>query len=150
MIANLQNHPFARSPKIRYIHVAKGGKRNLNNVILVGRLAQDPSCEELENNKKRAIINIAVPRNFKNSEGIYESDFIRCVLWNGIAQNVANYCKVGDSIAVRGRIQTITYKDEQGNQKYLTEVIAQSISFVSSSRKEMKNEEVEQNTGNVS
>ncbi len=112
----------------------------MNNVILVGRLAQEPVYEEMENNKKRAIINIAIPRNYKNADGMYESDFIRCVLWNGIAENTCTYCKVGDTIAVRGRIQTRTYKDESDNTKYITEVIVQSVSFVSSSKIGEENE----------
>lgn len=117
----------------------KGG--NMNNVILVGRLASTPTLEEIDNQKKRTIIDIAVPRNFKNSEGMYEADFIRCILWNNVAQNTTKYCKVGDAIAIRGRIQTRNYEDEEGKRKYITEVIAQSISFVASSRKDINDEE---------
>lgn len=113
----------------------------MNNVILVGRLTKDPILEELED-KKRTVIDIAVPRNYKNSEGIYEADFIRCVLWNGIAQNTSKYCKVGDVVAVRGKIQTRSYETEDNNKKYITEVIAQSVSFVAPKSKE-KDEESE-------
>jgi len=116
----------------------KGG--NMNNVILVGRLTKTPTLEELDEEKKRTIIDIAVPRNYRNSEGMYEADFIRCVLWNGIAQNTSKYCKIGDAIALRGRLQTRSYNDEEGNKKYITEVIAQSISFVAPSTKEEKKE----------
>lgn len=115
----------------------------MNNVILVGRLASDPVLEEMEESKKRTLIDIAVPRNFKNAEGMYEADFIRCVLWNGIALNTAKYCTKGDAIAVRGRLQTRNYEDQDGNKKYITEVIAQSISFVAPSKKEEKNEKTE-------
>ncbi len=102
----------------------------MNNVILVGRLAQDPMLEELESEKKRTVIDLAVPRNYKNQEGLYEADFIRCILWNGIALNASKYCKTGDAIAIRGRIQTRSFEDEEKNKKYITEVIAQSINFV--------------------
>ena len=115
----------------------------MNNVILVGRLTSDPTLEEIDNDKKRTLIDIAVPRNFKNSEGLYEADFIRCVLWNGIALNTSKYCNKGDAIAIRGRIQTRNYEDIDGNKKYITAVIAQSISFVSPSKKEEKNEKIE-------
>lgn len=117
----------------------KGGK--MNNVILVGRLASTPTMEEMDNQKKRTMIDIAVPRNFKNSEGMYEADFIRCILWNNVALNTTKYCKVGDAIAIRGRIQTRNYNDELGQKKYVTEIIAQSISFVASVRKDNTNEE---------
>lgn len=120
----------------------KGGNE-MNNVILVGRLTSNPTLDEMEGEKKRTLIDIAVPRNYKNSEGMYEADFIRCVLWNGIALNTSKYCNKGDVIAVRGRIQTRNYEDAEGIRKYITEVIAQSISFVAPSRKEEKNEEAE-------
>lgn len=102
----------------------------MNNVILVGRLASDPILEEFETEKKRTLIDLAVPRNYKNLEGIYETDFIRCVLWDGIAYNTSKYCKCGDAIAIRGRIQTRSFEDEEQNKKYVTEIIAQSVHFV--------------------
>ncbi len=114
----------------------------MNNVILVGRLTSDPTLEEMDGDKKRTLIDVAVARNYKNQEGLYETDFIRCVLWNGIALNTSKYCNKGDTIAIRGRIQTRNYESQDGIRKYVTEVIAQSISFVAPSRKEEKNEEV--------
>jgi len=113
----------------------------MNNVILVGRLAASPTLENMEGEKKRTIIDLAVPRDYKNSEGMYEADFIRCVLWNGIALNTSKYCKIGDALAVRGKIQTRNYIDSEGNKKYITEIIAQSISFVAPSRKDKNHDE---------
>lgn len=115
----------------------------MNSVILVGRLTSDPVLEEFEKDKKRTVIDIAVPRNYKNTEGIYETDFIRCVLWNGIALNTSKYCKCGDSVGIKGRIQTRKYIDNENQNRYVTEVIAQSVSFLAPSRKEEKNEESE-------
>lgn len=115
----------------------------MNNVILVGRLTSDPVLEEFEDTKKRTVIDIAVPRNYKNSEGMYETDFIRCILWNGIALNTAKYCKCGDSVGIRGRIQTRSYIDAENQKKYITEIIAQSVSFVAPNKKEIKDEAVE-------
>ena len=60
----------------------------LNQVVLVGRLTDKPTIIEAENGKKYTTIVLAVQRSFKNSEGIYETDFFRCVLWNGIAAEV--------------------------------------------------------------
>ncbi len=113
----------------------------MNNVILVGRLVQDPILEEFEENKKRSVIDVAVPRTYKNSEGIYETDFIRCVLWNGIALNTSKYCTKGDVVAIRGKIQPRMYELEDNNKKYITEVIAQQISFVASKLKDNPHEE---------
>lgn len=70
----------------------------MNQVVLVGRLCADPEVVTMEEGRQRGVISIAVNRTFKNSEGIYETDFIRCVLWNNIALNTFEYCHTGDVI----------------------------------------------------
>lgn len=107
----------------------------MNQVVLVGRLAGNPEIKTSENGKKYTYINIAVPRSFKNSDGIYETDFIRCVLWNGVASSTSEYCKTGDVIGIKGRLQNSNYEDEQKEKKYITEVVAERVSFISSSKK---------------
>ncbi len=107
----------------------------LNSVILVGRLTKDPEVLETENNIKRSSVVVAVPRNFKNQDGKYDTDFIRCTLWNIVAEHTCEYCKKGDIIGVKGRIQSSTYESE-GKIKYSMEVIAEKISFLSESRGE--------------
>ena len=97
----------------------------MNQVILVGRLSQDPEYEITETGKKRTIINIAVTRGFKNSEGKYETDFIRCVLWNGMASATKDYCHTGDTIGIKGRVQNSSYVNDQNETKYITDIIAE-------------------------
>lgn len=111
----------------------------LNQVVLVGRLTKDPEIIKYENNGSKTVINIAVNRSFKNSNGIYETDFIRCILWNGIAANTAEYCHKGDIVGVKGRLQTSTYEDKDGSKKYNMDVIAEKISFISSYNKKEEN-----------
>ena len=106
----------------------------LNQVILVGRLTKKPEIKETESGKKLTYINIAVQRPFKNVDGLYDTDFISCVLWNNIAENVVEYTNVGDVIGVKGRIQTDKYENQDGNMNYITEIIAEKISFLSSSK----------------
>ena len=108
----------------------------MNQIILVGRLTSDPEIITTEKDKKMSAITIAVTRSFKNTEGIYESDFIRCILWNNIALNTCEYCHTGDVIGVKGRLQTRSYEDENKNRKYITEVIAEKITFLSSKKTE--------------
>lgn len=115
----------------------------INQIILVGRLTGDPEIEEYEENKKRTIINLAVQRNFKNSEGKYETDFFRCVLWNGLASSTKEYCHRGDILGIKGRIQNRSYVDENNTTKYLTEIIAEKVSFVTTKSKKTKEEETE-------
>ncbi len=105
----------------------------LNQVVLVGRLTSDPELYQTENGKKVARMILAVPRSFKNMEGEYETDYISCKLWQTIAQNTAEYCKKGDLVGIRGRIATYNYETEEG-RKYLTEVVADKVTFLSSKK----------------
>ena len=85
----------------------------LNQVVLVGRLTDEPNIVDIDDNKKKTVVNLAVNRPFKNSEGLYETDFIRCVLWNGIATNTKEYCHKGDIVGIKGRLQTSTYEENE-------------------------------------
>ena len=106
----------------------------LNQIVIAGRLVADPEITVTENNKKRTIITVAVPRSFKNMEGTYDTDFIKCVLWNVIAENTCEYCKKGDIVGVKGRLQTSSYEDKDGVKKYTSDVIAEKVTFLSSKK----------------
>lgn len=107
----------------------------LNNVILVGRLTQDPEITEIEEGKKVTTVILAVNRNFKNADGVYDTDFIRCILWNSVASTTTEYCRVGDVIGVKGRLQTSKYEDENKKIHYITDVIAERVTFLSTNKK---------------
>ena len=113
----------------------------LNQIVLVGRIVSEPKIEKSEDDKSRSLITIAVPRSYKNADGVYETDFIDCVLWNGIAENTVEYCKKGDLIGVKGRVQTSTSENEAGETKKSMQVVAERITFLSS--KKEKDDEVE-------
>ena len=112
-----------------------------NLVYLIGRLCEDTVTKEYEDGKSMLTINLAVQRSFKNENGIYETDFIRCILWNGIAAHTSEYCKKGDLVGVKGRIQNRSY-DDSGEKKYITEVIVDKVSFLAS-KKDTVSEETE-------
>ena len=108
----------------------------LNQVIIVGRLVQDPKTKELENKEKSCVATLAIPRSYKNNEGIYETDFVPVILYKGIAENTSLYCKKGDMIGVKGRIQTRTEEN-----KTIIEIIADKVSFLSSNLRKEENGE---------
>lgn len=110
----------------------------MNQVVLVGRLTDNPTVTEASNGKKYTSVVIAVQRNYKNQDGIYETDFIRCVLWNAVASNTSEYCHVGDVVGIKGRIQNRAYEDDNKEVKYLTEVIAEKVTFLSSKKPDEK------------
>lgn len=105
-----------------------------NVVYLIGRLTEDPTLKNIGDEKDMLTINLAVQRSYKNENGLYETDFIRCILWNGIAKSTSDYCHKGDLVGVKGRLQTRKYKNDQEEEKYITEVIVDKVSFLASKR----------------
>ena len=79
---------------------------------------------------------LAIPRSFKNADGEYETDFVECTLWNNIAENTAEYCKKGDIVGVKGRLQTNNYEKEDGSKVFKLDVVAEKVTFLSSRSKE--------------
>jgi len=130
-----KNHEFGDLLyKKIYVKVLSERRINmLNQVVLVGRLVQDPELKESENKRKTLQLTIAVPRSFKNVNGEYETDFIKCIMWNNVASNTATYCKKGDILGIKGRIQVSMYeKDDE--RKYVTEVIAEKVTFLTNKK----------------
>lgn len=116
----------------------------LNQVVLVGRLTDDVEVVKTENGKSYSTITLAVQRSFKNSEGVYEADFIRCKLWNGIAENSSQYCHKGDIVGIKGRIQVDKFEDKENNEdKFMTEIIAEKVTFLSSKKINKEDQERE-------
>ena len=112
----------------------------LNQVVIVGRLTSEVETVETEGGKKHSSVILAVTRSYKNINGEYESDFIRCIMWDAIASNTAEYCHKGDIIGVKGRLQSSEYDDENGKRHFVTEVIAERVTFLSSKSKEEEKE----------
>ena len=106
-----------------------------NLVGLVGRLVSTPELKETEEGKKVTYITLAVPRSFKNEEGIYETDFIDCILWHVIAESTAEYCRKGDLIGIKGRIQTTDVERDDFKYKK-TEIVAEKVSFLATGKSE--------------
>ena len=102
----------------------------MNNVILIGNLTKDVELEKTTNDIAYARFTLAVQKNFKNEEGQYESDFIKCIAWRGTAEFIAKYFKKGNKIAIEGAIQTRKYVDSTGNDRFVTEVLAEKAEFV--------------------
>lgn len=104
----------------------------LNQIILVGRLVSDPEIKETIEDRKEVTITLAIPRSFKNADGEYESDFINCTLWDSIAKSTSEYCKKGDIVGVKGRVQSKSYLREDGTSYNVVELIAERVTFLSS------------------
>lgn len=117
----------------------------LNQAVFVGRLVADPIVYETEKGNV-SNITLAVPRPYKNEHGEYEADFIDFVLWKGIAENTSEYCKKGDMLGIKARIQS-EFKEQDGERKKVFSIVAEKISFLTSKRDkdhEMSNDDIEE------
>lgn len=106
----------------------------MNNVCLIGRIANDIEVKELEKSKV-ANISVAVQRKYKNEKGEYDTDFINCIIWNDLATNLKEYCKKGDMISLVGRLQTSVYEVE-GTKRKSVDVIAEKITYLQAKKTE--------------
>ena len=102
----------------------------MNSVILIGRLTKDLEVKELDKEGAVARFSLAVNRGWKNADGETEADFIDITLWNDLAKHVAEYCKKGDLIAVKGRLQNNNYEKEDGTKVYSLTVVAEKVTFL--------------------
>lgn len=112
----------------------------LNQVVLVGRLVKTPELRVTDNGKKTSTITLAVPRNYKNINGEYDTDFLDCTLWTNVAENTSEYCQTGDMVGVKGRIQTRVIQNEDGSKKKKTEIVAEKVTFLAQSPSNKKEE----------
>ena len=108
----------------------------LNQIVLVGRLVKMPEVFTTESGKRMTYLTLAIPRTFKNADGEYDTDFIDCVLWEVVAESTSEYCKQGDIVGVKGRVQSRMIEDEDGDNYKKMEVIAEKITFLSSKKEE--------------
>ena len=102
----------------------------MNNVFLIGRVVRTPELRETENKNKVTNMTLAITRQFKNSNGEYESDFIDCTLWKGIAEVASEYCKQGDLVAVKGRLQSMTIEKENIPKMSVMQLFVENLMFL--------------------
>ena len=106
----------------------------LNQAVLVGRIVYEPELRETDNGNKIANVTLAVPRTFKNQDGEYDTDFINCVLWRGVAESTVEYCHKGDLVGVKGHMQTRDVELEDQSKRKYVEVVAEKVTFLSSKK----------------
>ena len=104
----------------------------MNKIMLIGRLTKDPELRYTQSGTAVASFTLAVNRRFPNQNGEREADFINCVAWQKAAEFVANYFKKGQQMALEGRLQVRSYEGNDGQRRWVTEVVAEQIEFVGS------------------
>ena len=104
----------------------------MNKAILIGNLARDPETRNTPSGVSCTTFTVACNRRFVNQQGVREADFINCVAWRQNADFVARYLTKGSKVAVEGSIQTRSYDAQDGTKRYVTEIVADNVEFLSS------------------
>lgn len=109
----------------------------MNSAILVGRLTKDPELRYIPGTGTPvATFSIAVDRAFVNKEGKKETDFFNIVVYGKPGENCANYTSKGSLVAIKGSIQNRTFETQTGEKRYITEIVAERVEFLSSKKSE--------------
>ncbi len=103
----------------------------MNKVILIGNLTKDPEQSYTPTNICVCRFTVAVNRSYSSQSGDKQTDFLPVVCWRNQAENCGKHLKKGSKVGVSGSIQTRTYDDRDGVRRYVTEIVADEIQFLS-------------------
>lgn len=102
----------------------------MNKAILIGNLTKDPELKTTQSGLSVCRFTIAVNRKFKDAQGNQVTDFIPIITWRELAENCAKHLAKGRKAAVVGEIQTRSYDAQDGTKRYVTEIIASEVDFL--------------------
>lgn len=108
----------------------------MNRIILLGRLVKDPDVKVTTSGKTVCTFTLAVDRPFSGKDGKREADFINIQTWNKTAETVGNYVSKGQRLLVEGRLQIRKYQDKQGQNRTVSEVVADRVEFIERKEKD--------------
>lgn len=103
----------------------------MNKCILVGNLTKDPELTTTSNGVAVCRFSIAVSRRFANADGEREADFLNIVVWRNLGENCHKFLKKGSKVGIVGNIQTRSYDAADGSKRYVTEIVAEEVEFLS-------------------
>ena len=109
---------------------------SVNKVILIGNLGKDPEVRHLESGVGVANFSIATSENYKDrktGDRVTQTEWHNVVLWRGLADVAEKYLKKGDKIYIEGKLRTRTWQDQQGNNRYTTEIVADNLTMLGKS-----------------
>ena len=113
----------------------------MNKAILIGNVTRDVERTETPSGVAVAKFSIAVNRPHKSADGERQVDFFNIVAWRTMADLCAKYLSKGKKVAVSGEIQNRSYEDKDGNKRFVTEIIASDVEFLSTLNEQQENEQ---------
>lgn len=111
----------------------------INRVVMVGRMTRDPELRRTGSGAAVTSFTLALNRNYNSADG-QQADYISCVVWNKVAENVAQYRSKGSLVGVEGRLRSRTYDNAQGQRVYVTEVVCDSVQFLETRAQRERNQ----------
>ena len=114
----------------------------LNKVQIIGNLGADPKISQTQNGVLIANFNVGCTERFKDSQGVQQSktEWVRVVLFNGTADVAQKYLHKGSLVYIEGKLQTRSYKDNQGIDRYVTEVIGSTMQMLGGKPEQAQNQ----------
>jgi len=102
----------------------------INKAIIIGNLTRDPEMRKTASGICACTFTLAVNRRYANQQGVREADFINVVAWRCLAENCIQFLGQGSKAAVIGTIQTRSYDAQDGSKRYVTEIVADEVEFL--------------------
>ena len=117
--------------------------RSLNKVQLIGRLGKDPEIQRFENGGILAKFPLATSESYKDKTGnlVEQTEWHNVVAWRRLAEIAESYIRKGSAVYVEGKIRTRSWEDQNGNKKYMTEIVADNFIML-----DKKQDNVQSNT----
>lgn len=113
----------------------------MNKVILIGNLADEPKTSMTASGILKCTFRLATQRKYTNQQtGQREADFHSVVVWRQLAELCAKYLAKGRKCAVEGSINYRSYDAKDGSKRYVTEIVADSVEFLSARQQDGQNE----------
>lgn len=116
----------------------------MNRVVMVGRMTRDPELRRTGSGAAVTSFTLALNRNYSSADG-QQTDFIPCVVWNKVAENVARYCSKGSLVGVDGRLRSRSYDNAQGQRVFVVEVQCDSVQFLETKAQRERNASMQPN-----
>ncbi len=104
----------------------------MNKVMMIGNLAADPELRRTSSDVPVCTFRIAVQRRFSNQQGVREADFFTVIAWRQLAELCAKYLAKGRKVGVTGSLQNRSYDAQDGTKRYITEIVADEVEFLTS------------------
>jgi len=102
----------------------------VNRATVIGNLTRDPEVRMTGGGVSVCTFTVAVQRRFANSAGERIADFFNVVTWRALADNCGRYLKKGSKVFVGGALQNRSYETQDGNKRYVTEIVADEVEFL--------------------